>query len=43
VGLDCVFTGNVTGNILFIAFVLAGVNHIPLLNNAIALVGFVLG
>ncbi|HEX5333069.1 MAG TPA: YoaK family protein [Cellulomonas sp.] len=41
--LDRVFTGNMTGNVLFIGFALAGVDHIPLLNNAIALAGFVLG
>jgi uncharacterized membrane protein YoaK (UPF0700 family) len=41
--LDRVFTGNMTGNVLFIGFALAGVDNIPLLNNAIALAGFVLG
>lgn len=41
--LDRVFTGNMTGNVLFIGFALAGVDNIPLLNNAVALTGFVLG
>lgn len=41
--LDRVFTGNMTGNVLFIGFALAGVDDIPLVNNAVALVGFVLG
>ncbi|MCC2333445.1 YoaK family protein [Cellulomonas wangsupingiae] len=41
--LDGVFTGNMTGNVLFLAFALVGVPDIPLLNNAFALVGFALG
>lgn len=41
--LDRVFTGNMTGNVLFIGFALVGVADIPLLNNIIALVGFVVG
>ncbi|HEV7948552.1 MAG TPA: YoaK family protein [Glaciihabitans sp.] len=41
--LDRVFTGNMTGNVLFIGFALVGVAGIPLLNNVTALVGFVLG
>ncbi|HEX4444335.1 MAG TPA: YoaK family protein [Galbitalea sp.] len=41
--LDHVFTGNMTGNVLFIGFALVGVPNIPLLNNVIALLGFVAG
>ncbi|WP_182113218.1 MULTISPECIES: YoaK family protein [unclassified Actinotalea] len=41
--LDRVFTGNMTGNVLFLGFALAGVEEIPFLNNAVALAGFVLG
>ena len=41
--LDRVFTGNMTGNVLFIGFALVGVVGIPLLNNVIALLGFVTG
>ena len=41
--LDRVFTGNMTGNVLFLGFALVGVPGIPFLNDAIALVGFVLG
>jgi uncharacterized membrane protein YoaK (UPF0700 family) len=41
--LDRVFTGNMTGNLLFIAFGIVGVGGLPLLNNALALLGFVVG
>ena len=41
--LDRVFTGNMTGNVLFIGFALVGVAGIPLLNNIIALLGFIVG
>jgi uncharacterized membrane protein YoaK (UPF0700 family) len=41
--LDRVFTGNMTGNVLFIGFALVGVAGIPLLNNITALLGFVVG
>jgi uncharacterized membrane protein YoaK (UPF0700 family) len=41
--LDRVFTGNMTGNVLFIGFALVGVAGIPLLNNVIALLGFIVG
>jgi uncharacterized membrane protein YoaK (UPF0700 family) len=41
--LDKVFTGNMTGNVLFIGFALAGVAGIPFVNNVIALLGFVAG
>jgi uncharacterized membrane protein YoaK (UPF0700 family) len=41
--LDQVFTGNMTGNILFLGFGLAGVDGIPVVNNAVALMMFVVG
>ena len=41
--LDRVFTGNMTGNVLFLGFAIMGVPGIPFLNNAIALGGFVVG
>jgi uncharacterized membrane protein YoaK (UPF0700 family) len=41
--LDRVFTGNMTGNVLFIGFGLVGVADIPVLNNLVALVAFMLG
>lgn len=41
--LDKVFTGNMTGNVLFIGFSIVGAGTAPLLNNIIALAGFVLG
>lgn len=41
--LDHVFTGNMTGNVLFIGFALAGVAGIPFVNNSLALLGFVAG
>ncbi len=41
--LDRVFTGNMTGNVLFIGFGLVGVPEVPLLNNLIALLAFMLG
>ncbi|HEX4401414.1 MAG TPA: YoaK family protein [Galbitalea sp.] len=41
--LDHVFTGNMTGNVLFIGFALAGVAGIPFVNNFLALLGFVVG
>jgi uncharacterized membrane protein YoaK (UPF0700 family) len=41
--LDRVFTGNMTGNVLFLGFGLVGVGSVPFLNNAIALLGFVVG
>jgi uncharacterized membrane protein YoaK (UPF0700 family) len=42
-GLDHVFTGNMTGNVLFIGFAIAGVAGIPFFNNLLALLGFVAG
>lgn len=41
--LDRVFTGNMTGNVLFLGFGLVGVGNVPFVNNAIALLGFVVG
>jgi uncharacterized membrane protein YoaK (UPF0700 family) len=41
--LDHVFTGNMTGNVLFLGFALVGIPGIPLFNNAIALLGFMVG
>ncbi len=41
--LDKVFTGNMTGNVLFIGFSLVGAGTAPLLNNVVALLGFALG
>ena len=41
--LDRVFTGNMTGNVLFIGFGLVGVADIPVLNNLVALLAFMLG
>ncbi|MBN8883851.1 MAG: DUF1275 domain-containing protein [Salana multivorans] len=41
--LDHVFTGNMTGNVLFVGFGLAGAGSVPLLNNAVALAGFLTG
>jgi len=41
--LDRVFTGNMTGNVLFIGFGIVGVADIPLLNNVVALLAFMLG
>jgi uncharacterized membrane protein YoaK (UPF0700 family) len=41
--LDRVFTGNMTGNVLFLGFAIAGVAGIPFVNNAIALIGFIVG
>ncbi|MGO3886114.1 MAG: YoaK family protein [Mycetocola sp.] len=43
VALDKVFTGNMTGNVLLIGFSVGGVEEIPLVNNLVALGGFVLG
>ncbi len=41
--LDRVFTGNMTGNVLFLGFGLVGIGGTPFLNNAIALMGFIVG
>lgn len=41
--LDRVFTGNMTGNVLFVGFGLVGAADIPVLNNLVALLAFLLG
>lgn len=41
--LDRVFTGNMTGNVLFVGFALIGVPGIPLVNNLVALACFFIG
>jgi uncharacterized membrane protein YoaK (UPF0700 family) len=41
--LDRVFTGNMTGNVLFIGFGLVGVEDIPVVNNLVALLTFMVG
>ncbi|MFF2653923.1 YoaK family protein [Streptomyces sp. NPDC058045] len=41
--LDHVFTGNMTGNVLFVGFGLSGSGSVPLLNNAVALGAFLAG
>lgn len=41
--LDQVFTGNMTGNVLFVGFGVAGAGGVPLLNNAVALGSFAVG
>jgi len=41
--LDRVFTGNMTGNVLFLGFALMGVGGIPFVNNLVALAGFIAG
>ncbi len=38
-----VFAGNMTGNVLFVGFALAGEGGLPVLNTMVALGGFVLG
>ncbi|MDP2013906.1 MAG: YoaK family protein [Actinomycetota bacterium] len=43
IALDRVFTGNMTGNVLFIGFGLIGVDGIPFVNNSFALAGFIVG
>lgn len=43
VALDKVFTGNMTGNVLFIGFGLVGVQDIPVINNLVALLCFLSG
>jgi uncharacterized membrane protein YoaK (UPF0700 family) len=42
-GLDKVFTGNMTGNVVLIGMALAGADDIPLLGPTLALVGFGVG
>lgn len=42
-GLDRVFTGNMTGNVLFIGFGLVGMQGLNILNNFLAILAFMLG
>jgi len=42
-GLDRVFTGNMTGNVVILGMALMGADGLPVLGPSIALVGFVLG
>jgi uncharacterized membrane protein YoaK (UPF0700 family) len=42
-GLDRVFTANMTGNIVMLGMALAGSEHLPVARLALALVGFVVG
>ena len=42
-GLDRVFTGNMTGNVVILGMALLGADELPVLGPAIALAGFVLG
>jgi uncharacterized membrane protein YoaK (UPF0700 family) len=42
-GLDRVFTGNMTGNIVILGMALTGADDLPIIGPIIALVGFVLG
>lgn len=42
-GLDRVFTGNMTGNVVILGMGLLGANHLPVIGPIIALAGFVVG
>jgi len=42
-GLDRVFTGNMTGNVVILGMALIGADHLPVVGPVIALVGFMLG
>ncbi|EST39056.1 hypothetical protein N566_04170 [Streptomycetaceae bacterium MP113-05] len=42
-GLDRVFAGNMTGNVVILGLGLAGADHLPVLGPALALCGFLLG
>jgi len=42
-GLDRVFTGNMTGNVVILGMALAGADDLPVVGPIIALVGFMLG
>ena len=42
-GLDKVFTGNMTGNVVILGMALAGGSGLPILGPAMALVGFMAG
>jgi uncharacterized membrane protein YoaK (UPF0700 family) len=43
VGLDRVFTGNMTGNVVILGMALVGGDHLPVVGPVIALAGFALG
>jgi len=43
VGLDRVFTGNMTGNVVILGMALVGGDHLPVVGPLIALAGFALG
>ena len=42
-GLDRVFTGNMTGNVVILGMAFVGADDLPVLGPAIALAGFVVG
>jgi len=42
-GLDKVFTGNMTGNVVILGMAISGVDGLPVLGPALALAGFLLG
>jgi uncharacterized membrane protein YoaK (UPF0700 family) len=42
-GLDRVFTGNMTGNVVILGMALLGADHLPVLGPSIALAGFIVG
>jgi len=42
-GLDRVFTGNMTGNVVILGMALLGADHLPVLGPCVALAGFMLG
>jgi uncharacterized membrane protein YoaK (UPF0700 family) len=42
-GLDRVFTGNMTGNVVILGMALTGADNLPVVGPVVALVGFVLG
>lgn len=42
-GLDRVFTGNMTGNVVILGMALVGADELPVLGPAVALAGFLLG
>jgi uncharacterized membrane protein YoaK (UPF0700 family) len=42
-GLDRVFTGNMTGNVVILGMALTGAENLPIVGPIVALVGFVLG
>src|SRR3978361_303195 len=42
-GLDRVFTANMTGNVVILAMALTGADNLPIVGPIVALVGFVVG